>query len=388
VAAGPGGTSPGVAHFDAEQLSAGIAERSTAAAGQGLVSYVIPRSPMVRIVDPETRTEKAAGTVGEIWVHGDNVALGYWHKPDETERTFRASLVDPSTGTPEGPWLRTGDLGVISAGELFIMGRIKDLLIVYGRNHYPDDIEATVQEITGGRVAAISVPGDDGEKLAIIAEFMPSSLSPDEVQSEVGTVESGVISTVSTVHGIRVADFVPVPPGSLPLTTSGKVKRSACAELYRSGQFTRIDADDDSGVLSDGESPLMGRTKDVLIVDGRNHYPDDIEATIREITGGRVAAISVPDDRTERLVAIAELTNEHTRSREEQTPRLRAIKREIISAVSTAHGLRVSDLVVVPPGSIPFTTSGKVRRTACVQRYRHDEFKRLDVSASLLDEAW
>jgi acyl-CoA synthetase (AMP-forming)/AMP-acid ligase II len=268
------------------------------------------------------------------------------------------------------------------------MGRIKDLLIVYGRNHYPDDIEATVQEITGARVAAISVPGDDGEKLAIIAEFMPSGLSPDEVQSELGTVEGGVISTVSTVHGIRVADFVPVAPGSIPLTTSGKVKRSACAELYRSGQFTRIDADDDSGVMSDGELPLMGRTNDVLIVDGRNHRPDDIEATIREITGGRVAAISIVDDRTERLVAIAELATEHTRSREEQTPKLRAIKREIIAAVSTSHGLRVSDLVLVPPGSIPFTTSGKVRRTACVQRYRQNEFKRLDVSASLLDEAW
>ena len=77
----------------------------------------------VRIVDPDTSTECAAGTVGEIWVHGDNVAEGYWQKPEETERTFGAQLVAPSAGTPEGPWLRTGDLGVISDGELFIMGR-------------------------------------------------------------------------------------------------------------------------------------------------------------------------------------------------------------------------------------------------------------------------
>jgi long-chain fatty acid adenylyltransferase FadD28 len=370
VAAGASDTRPTVAHFDSEKLSAGVAERCTTETGPGLVGYRLPSTPIVRIVDPETRTENEAGTIGEIWAYGDNVALGYWHKPDETERTFRASLVDPSAGTPEGPWLRTGDLGVVSEGELFIMGRIKDVLIVYGRNHYPDDIEATIQEITDGRVAAISVPGDHGEKLAVIAEFMPSSISPDEVADELDQVEGGVISTVSTVHGVRVEDFVPVPPGSIPLTTSGKIKRSACAELYRSGQFIRIDADDELCVGSDGESP------------------DEIEATISQISGGRVAAISVPHNGTEDLVAIVELTTEQTVSCAEQTPKLRAIKRDITSALSTSHGLRVADLVLVPPGSIPITTGGRVRRSACLERYRDNEFKRLDVSANILNEAW
>ena len=120
------------------------------ASGTPLVSYGVPQSPMVRIVDPETSIECPDGTVGEIWVHGDNVAAGYWQKPDETEHTFGGTLVAPSAGTPEGPWLRTGDLGFFSEGELFIVGRIKDLLIVYGRNHSPDDIEATIQEITRG----------------------------------------------------------------------------------------------------------------------------------------------------------------------------------------------------------------------------------------------
>ncbi len=373
VAASPAESYPSVAHFDAKKLSTGVAERSATGADQGLVGYAVPESPLVRIVDPETRTENEAGTIGEIWVHGENVALGYWLKPDETERTFRASLVDPSPGTPEGPWLRTGDLGVISAGELFIMGRIKDLLIIYGRNHYPDDIEATVQEITDGRVAAIAVPGDHGEKLAVVAEFMPSGLSADEVADEVSTLESGVISTVSAVHGIRVEDFVPVFPGSLPLTTSGKVKRSACGELYRGGQFTRVDADEelgDDGVESDGESP------------------DDIESTISQVSGGRVAAIAVPHDGIEHLVAIVELASERTGSGDDQAPKLRAIRKEITSAVSTSHGLRVADLVLVPPGSIPFTTAGKVRRSACVERYRDNEFKRLDTSASIFDEVW
>ena len=87
-----------------------------------------------------------------------------------SKRKFGATLVNPSPGTPERPWLRTGDLGVISEGELFIIGRIKDLLIVDGRNHYPDDIEATVQEITGGRVAAISIPDDRSEQLVAIVK--------------------------------------------------------------------------------------------------------------------------------------------------------------------------------------------------------------------------
>ena len=140
--------------------------------------------------------------------------------------------------------------------------------------------------------------------------------------------------------------------------------------------------------MFDSELFIMGRIKDVLIVDGRNHYPDDIEATIREITEGRVAAISVPDERSEQLVAIVELTCEQTISGEQQMAKLHAVRREIISAISTSHGLRVFDLVLVPPGSIPFTTSGKVRRSACIESYRRNEFKRLDVSASLLDEAW
>src|SRR6185312_3270371 len=102
---------------------------------------------------------------------GSNVAAGYWGKPPGTEGTFGAILVAASAGTPEGPWLRTGDLGFFSDGELFIIGRIKDLLIVYGRNHSPDDIEATIQEITRGRCAAISVPGDRAEQLVAIAEL-------------------------------------------------------------------------------------------------------------------------------------------------------------------------------------------------------------------------
>ena len=141
------------------------------------------------------------------------------------------------------------------------------------------------------------------------------------------------------------------------------------------------------GAIFDDELFIMGRVKDVLIVDGRNHYPDDIEATIQEITGGRVAAISVPDHRSEQLVAIVEL-NKRGGSDEERTQKLRSVKREIISAIAASHGLRVADLVLVTPGSIPVTTSGKVRRSACVECYLHDAFRRLDVPVGLLNETW
>jgi long-chain fatty acid adenylase/transferase FadD26 len=237
VASSNPGRPPTTVRFDYEKLSAGHAKRSDSGGGSELVGHGAPRACTVRIVDPQTGVEKPADKVGEIWVHGDNVAGGYWRNPELSERTFGGRLVDPSTGAPPEPWLRTGDLGLISDGELFIVGRIKDLLIVDGRNHYPDDIEATVQEITGSRAAAISVPTERTEQLAVIVEFKNRGSSDEELHS----VKHEVTSAISGSHGVRVADVVLVPPGSIPITTSGKVRRSACAERYYQGEFTRLD---------------------------------------------------------------------------------------------------------------------------------------------------
>jgi fatty acid CoA ligase FadD28 len=146
---------PQIVRFESEKLSAGYAHRCRS--GTALISYGVPRSPAVRIVNPYSRIDCPAQTAGEIWVHGDNVAMGYWQKQQETERTFGARLVAPSAGTPEGPWLRTGDLGFLSDGELFIMGRIKDLLIVDGPNRYPGK-------------APISGPGRHTEKLVAVGD--------------------------------------------------------------------------------------------------------------------------------------------------------------------------------------------------------------------------
>jgi len=228
------------ARFSYEKLSAGYAKRCEDEAGVELISHGPPRACTVQIVDPETCVENPADKVGEIWVHGDNVAAGYWRNPQASERTFGGRLVEPSPDMPEGPWLRTGDLGVISDNELFIIGRIKDLLIVDGRNHYPDDIEATIQEISGGRVAAISVPDDRSERLVAIVELKKRGSSEEEAENRLRTVKREAASAISKSHGLRVADLVLVPPGSIPITTSGKIRRSECGEIYRQEGFTRL----------------------------------------------------------------------------------------------------------------------------------------------------
>ncbi len=237
VTSGNSGRPPEVVHFESSQLAVGTARRCGPKGGTPLLRYGIPKSPTLRIVDSDTDRECPHGSIGEIWVHGANVADGYWRKPEETERTFGAQLVDASPGTPDGPWLRTGDLGFISDDDLFIVGRVKDLLIVYGRNHYPEDIEATVHQITRGRVAAISVPTAHTEKLVTIIE-----LKNRDADDWLNSVKNDVTSAISKSHGLNVADLVLVPPGSIPTTTSGKIRRAACVEQYRQAQFTRLDA--------------------------------------------------------------------------------------------------------------------------------------------------
>lgn len=234
-------SSPAV-HFDVGELGAGRAQRCAAGTGTALIKYDVPQSPTLRIVDCDTSRECPHGVVGEIWIHGDNVADGYWCKPPEEQRCFGAMLADPSPGTPDGPWLSTGDLGFIYEGELFIVGRIKDLLIIRGRNHYPEDIEAAVHEVTGGRVAAISVPVNDTEKLVTVIELKERDNTNEEAMHWLTCVKSDVTSAISNAHGVNVGDVVLVSPGSIPTTTSGKIQRAACVEQYRQDEFTRLDA--------------------------------------------------------------------------------------------------------------------------------------------------
>lgn len=242
VATSTVGHPPSIVRFDSAKLTMGTAELSDGKSGTPLVSYGVQSSPMVRIVDPDTCVPCADGSVGEIWVYGDNVAAGYWNKPEQSEKTFGAKIVDADADTPVGPWLRTGDSGFLFDRELYIIGRIKDLLIVYGRNHSPDDIEATIQEITHGRCAAIAIADRGTEQLVVIVEARKRGDTHEEVNDKLTIVKREVISAISNSHGLSVADLVLVSQGAIPVTTSGKVRRSACVEKYREGEFARLDA--------------------------------------------------------------------------------------------------------------------------------------------------
>lgn len=213
--------------FDAEQLSRGIA---VAGRGQRMVACGFadnPEGARLAIVDPETRTRCAAGRIGEIWVTGPNVSAGYWKRAEDTAGTFGVHL-DGS------PWLRSGDLGVLVDGSLYVTGRIKDLIILDGRNHHPQDVEATVEDahsvVGRHRVAVFSAPTPDGEGMVVVAEVSRHAVSwvSDEVRG-------AIRRAVSSRHGVSVHDVVLVVPNDVPRTSSGKIARSATRARYLDG---------------------------------------------------------------------------------------------------------------------------------------------------------
>ncbi|MEV5705517.1 fatty acyl-AMP ligase [Actinoallomurus sp. NPDC052274] len=199
-----------------------------------LVSCGTPTGQHVAIVDPEARAELPDGRVGEIWVNGPNVSPGYWRNAGKTAEVFGAVLEDPADGLPAEGWLRTGDLGVVHDGELYVTGRIKDLIIVDGRNHYPQDVEVSAQEAHEGirrdHVAAFALAGEDGERVVVVAE---RGRRGQDVPVE--DVARAVRSAVSATHELRLHDFVLVEPGGVPRTSSGKIARGACRERYLAG---------------------------------------------------------------------------------------------------------------------------------------------------------
>jgi len=186
--------------------------------------------PVVRtvIVDPEALTPCPADGIGEIWVSGPSIAKGYWDHPDESACTFGGRLC----GTVEGSFLRTGDLGFLHDGELFVTGRLKDLVIIDGANHAPQDIERTVaachEALEGTDVAAFSVETAGREELVVVAA-VPSTRADGEA------VRRAIRSAVSGCHDLRIHDLVLVKAGGVPKTSSGKIRRSACRTLYLAG---------------------------------------------------------------------------------------------------------------------------------------------------------
>jgi len=187
------------------------------------------------IVNPTTLKYCDSNQVGEIWVSGPSVAQGYWGLEEETRKTFQAYVSD----TSEGPFLRTGDLGFLQNGELFVTGRIKDLIIIHGSNHYPQDIELTVESshpaLQPAGCAAFSVTEDGKEQLVIVQEVTRQNRQPDANE-----VASAIRQAVAEKHDLQVFAIALVKPMSIPKTSSGKIQRSACKTAFLDGTLEVI----------------------------------------------------------------------------------------------------------------------------------------------------
>ncbi|MGA4993678.1 fatty acyl-AMP ligase [Nonomuraea bangladeshensis] len=212
---------PVVTAFSRDALREGRAVPWTEGPASHLVACGRPHGQRVRIVGDAG--DQPDGHVGEIWVRGPNVARAYWRDPARTAEVFGAD-----------GWLRTGDLGVWHDGRLYVTGRIKDLVIVDGRNHYPQDIEATVQEaheaVRRDRVVAFAVPGEDTERLVVVAERSRRGQGADAAE-----VARAVRAAVRAGHDLAVHDFVLTEAGAVPRTSSGKLARRACLRAYLEG---------------------------------------------------------------------------------------------------------------------------------------------------------
>ena len=221
----------------------------------------------IRIVHPDSGVPCADGQEGEIWVSGLSVAQGYWQREEESKATFQATVATSG----EGPFLRTGDLGLLQDGDLFVTGRLKDLIIIRGRNHYPQDIEQTVEachpSLRAGGCAAFSITDGEEERLVVVQEVEPRARMLD-----VPAIADAIRQAVAHSHELSVSAVVLIKAGSLPKTSSGKVQRGLCRtqflgrSLATVGESTlqpssdRPDLTDDHLAFGEGENDGLGAT--------------------------------------------------------------------------------------------------------------------------------
>jgi acyl-CoA synthetase (AMP-forming)/AMP-acid ligase II len=235
--------------------------RAIVGCGQSLLDQKI------LIVDPESLTLCPDDKVGEIWVSGQSVAQGYWNRAEETKQTFHACLAD----TGEGPFLRTGDLGFLQNGELFITGRIKDMMIVRGQNHYPQDIELTVEKshpaLRPGCGAAFTVEVKGEERLVVVQEVERSYLRKLNVNEVVGNIRT----SVAAEHALQVYATVLVKTGSIPKTSSGKIQRHACRSGFLTGTLN---------VVEDWSENPQGKSKFL-------HLQAEVESVLQKLSASK-----------------------------------------------------------------------------------------------------
>ncbi|MCU1645728.1 MAG: non-ribosomal peptide synthase [Nocardia sp.] len=225
VSGGPAGSGLRTCSFANEELEKGfVMEKPN---GRELVDYGPVRAGAAAMVDPRTLQRSDPGRVGEIWLSGESVTSGYWNKPEESERTFSAEIADEG-GTP---YLRTGDLGFMVDGHLFVCGRLKEVMIINGRNLFPQDIEWSIESshpsLHRGGCAAVSIEIHGEERLIVIQEI------DDEIAADsVTALEESIKSAVSRDHGVSLYRVIFVGKGKVLKTTSGKIRRSYLRHLY------------------------------------------------------------------------------------------------------------------------------------------------------------
>jgi fatty acid CoA ligase FadD32 len=265
VSTTPMDAEPTIISVDRDELNVGRfvavpddSPKAVAQAGAGKIGV----AEWAVIVDNDTATELPDGQIGEVWISGQNMGTGYWGKEEATRETFQnilKSRTDPSHAegaADDATWVRTGDLGAYHDGELYITGRTKDLVIIDGRNHYPQDLEYSAQESTKalrtGFVAAFSVPAnqlpdevfedahsglkrdpdDTSEQLVIVGERAPGAHKLD-----MAPIVDDIRAAVAVRHGVTVRDVLLTPAGAIPRTSSGKIGRRACRSAYLDGSL-------------------------------------------------------------------------------------------------------------------------------------------------------
>jgi acyl-CoA synthetase (AMP-forming)/AMP-acid ligase II len=250
VAGGDRADPPVVRSFDRQALERHAAVPADAGGGDDAVALVgcgrAWGGAEIAIVDPARGVRAAAGEVGEIWVRGGHVAPGYWDRGPESEATFGARLAGGAAADGDAAaggsatFLRTGDLGFTDGGQLYVTGRLKDLVIVAGRNHYPQDIERTVEVGLGpslaGGAAAFAVDVDGEERLAVVAEVDAAAAAG----AGAAPLASVVRRAIAEAHGLALQRLAFVRRGAIPKTSSGKVQRRACRALLAAGGLEAV----------------------------------------------------------------------------------------------------------------------------------------------------
>ncbi|MCG8536592.1 MAG: AMP-binding protein, partial [Pseudomonadales bacterium] len=325
VAGTPANRGVKVLEADLEQLAKGKVEKSAAATDTASLvsSGVLAIETDVKIVDPNAHTQCADGEVGEIWVNSPSVAQGYWDKPSFSESIFKATVKGDESGKT---YMRTGDLGCIAEGELFVTGRIKELIIVAGRNHYPQDIEYSLQSsnpvFRKGCGAAFSVTEKGKEQLVVMQEVSNAAADQTDFQQ----LALAASRAIATRHGITPKALVFIAPGNLPKTSSGKIQRTEAKKIYELGNITPLFSWESASTQvvnkAKKEEPVTSEFTDwqselyvemqTWVSDKLNVEPHhiDLDVTFSELGVDSIEAIDLVDrlqDRIERTIPATEL---------------------------------------------------------------------------------